>query len=128
MSLHPNPGTSLKSFADVQNLLNQVLTQNDQIDGVASSPHQSFWTTLSYDDFVNGNVPNVTDPATGKPLPILVKGDSAHSNLILALEGQGPLFDPRAGTIGQMPANGPPMFTKEQIASIAAWIDAGCRQ
>jgi hypothetical protein len=117
---------ALKSFAELQKLLNQVLTQNGQIRGVASAPHKSFWTTLSYNDFVTGNVPSVKDPATGVPLPILVKGDSRHSNLILALRGEGPLFDPHAGTIGQMPANGPPMFTKEQIAAIAGWIDAGC--
>ena len=49
----------------------------------------------------------------GQPVPILVKGDSAHSNLILALRGQGPLFDPTNGSIGQMPANGPPMFTDD---------------
>ena len=116
----------LKSFADVQRLLRQILTENGQIRGVASAPHKSFWTTLSYHDFVTGNVPNVSDPATGRPLPILVKGDSAHSNLILSLQGRGPLFDSDTGTIGPMPANGPPMFTDAQIALIAAWIDAGC--
>lgn len=118
--------TPLNSFAEVQNFITQVLTQNGEASGVATSPHGSFWTTLSYQDFVTGNVPHVTDPNSGQPIPILVKGDSAHSNLILSLQGKGPLFDPVVGSIGQMPANGPPMFTDQQIASIAAWIDAGC--
>ena len=58
-------------------------------------------------------------------MPILVKGDSAGSNLILALRGQGPLFNPDDGPFGQMPADGPPFFTEEQIKEIADWIDAG---
>jgi hypothetical protein len=73
---------------------------------------------------VNGDVPGVTEPETGKAIPILVKGNSAQSNLILALQGSGPLFS--ASAFGRMPANGPPYFSPDQIASIAAWIDAEC--
>jgi len=36
------------------------------------------------------------------------------------------LFDPATGAFGQMPANGPPMFTPGQIKAIADWVDAGC--
>jgi hypothetical protein len=93
---------------------------------VAGAPHKAFWATMPYDDFVNGAVPGVQDPNTGGPLPILVKGNSAKSNLILSLQGNGPLFDPNTGAFGQMPANGPPMFTGDQIQQIADWIDAGC--
>ena len=119
--------TPLNSFADVQNFFNKVLTDNGEIGGVPASPHNAFWKTLNYQQFVTGNVPgNVTDDA-GQPIPILVKGNSAVSNLILALQGKGPLFGPQ-GSIGQMPANGPPMFTDDQIKSIANWIDAGCPQ
>jgi hypothetical protein len=119
--------TPLNSFADVQQFITQVLTQNDEQGAVGFSPHKAFWIQLTFDQFVNGNVPHVNDPDTGQPLPILVKGNSAQSNLILALAGTGPLFGPN-GSIGQMPANGPPFFTADQIASIAAWIDAGCPQ
>lgn len=124
----PNAVTTLSSFAEVQAFITQVLTQNGELGGVGGSQHGSFWTSLSYNDFVTGNVPNVTDPNTGQPVPILVKGNSATSNIILALQGVGPLFDPNNGSFGQMPANGPPMFTADQIASIAGWIDAGCPQ
>jgi hypothetical protein len=61
-------------------------------------------------------------------VPILIKGKSAQSNLILSLRGMGPMFDPNIGSFGQMPANGPPMFTADQIQHITDWIDAGCPQ
>jgi hypothetical protein len=117
--------TPLNSFADIQNFIDGVLAQNGEQGGVPHSPHKAFWRTLNYDQFLTGNVPGVTDPNTGQPMPILVKGKSAESNLILSLQGQGPIFGPD-GPIGQMPANGPPFFTADQIASIAAWIDNGC--
>jgi hypothetical protein len=118
--------TQLDSFAAVQQFIDQVLTENNERGGVGFSPHKAFWRSLTYDQLVNGNVPGVTEPKTGQPIPILVKGDSAQSNLILALQGSGPLFSP--DEFGQMPANGPPFFSADQIASIAAWIDAGCPQ
>jgi len=119
--------TPLNSFADVQNFITQVLTDNNEQGAIGFSPHRAFWANLTYDQFVNGNVPRVTDPSTGNPLPILVIGNSAQSNIILALSGTGPLFG-ADGSIGQMPSNGPPFFTADQVASIAAWIDAGCPQ
>jgi hypothetical protein len=115
----------LKSFADVQRFISQVLSENGQQGGLQSSPHQDFWATLTYDQFVNGNVPGVTDPNTGQPMPILVKGKSAQSNLILSLQGVGAIFG-ADGAMGQMPANGPPFFTPEQVNAIAIWIDSGC--
>jgi hypothetical protein len=118
--------TPLNSYADVQQFITQVLTQNGDMGIVGGSPHRAFWTTLTYDQFVNGNVPNVLDPNSGQPLPILVKGHSAQSNLINALLGQGPIFGP-GGSIVQMPENGTP-FSPDQIASIAAWIDNGCHE
>jgi hypothetical protein len=118
--------TPLNSFTAVQQFINQVLSQNKEQGGVQVSPHKAFWNTLTYDQFVNGNVPGVSDPNTGNPVSILVKGNSAQSNLILALQGSGPMFGP--GAFGQMPANGPPFFSADQINSIAAWIDQGCPQ
>lgn len=120
--------THLNTFADVQQFITNVLSNNGENGDVPASPHKAFWSTLTYAQFVTGNVPGVTDPNTGAPIPILVKGSSAASNLILSLQGSGPLFDPNTGSIGQMPANGPPMFTADQIQSIANWIDAGCPQ
>jgi hypothetical protein len=114
---------ALKSFAEVQNIITRVLTENGEIGGVSNSPHGAFWTKLTYTQFTTGNVPGVNPPT-----PILVIGDSAKSNIILSLQGIGPLFDPNTGRFGQMPANGPPFFTLAQIAEIAGWIDSGCPQ
>jgi outer membrane protein assembly factor BamB len=119
----PHPG--LTSFAEVQQLIVSTLKANNE--PFNQAPHKDFWSTLTYDQFVTGNVPNVLDPNTQKPMPILVKGNSAKSNIILALRGaSGTLFDQNTGAIGQMPANGPPFFTAAQINAIAGWIDAGC--
>jgi hypothetical protein len=115
---------TITSYAQLQQYLTQILTSNistktgntEQADSQNRAPHGAFWSTLAYNDFVNGNVPNVG-------VPILIKSNSAGSNLILALRGQAP-FD--GSTFPRMPADGPPFLTDAQIAPIAAWIDAGC--
>jgi hypothetical protein len=111
---------ALTSFAQVQAFITQVLTQNGEDGGVSSSPHGAFWSNLTYDQFKTGTVPGVNPP-----VPILVVGDSKNSNIIQALQGVGPLFGPD-GQYGQMPGNGPPFFTSEQIKEIADWIDNSC--
>jgi hypothetical protein len=118
----------LTNYKQVQDFITTILTQHNQMNGAKKSPHKDFWNSLSYNDFVNGSIPGVEDPDTGAPVPILIKGNSADSNLILSLRGMGPLFDPDSGAFGQMPANGPPMFTAAQIKELADWIDAGCPQ
>src|SRR5271163_1640257 len=102
-------GTSpmaLTSFADVQAFFNNFIAANNiQIGGAR---HHAFWNT-TYDNFVHRNVPNVTDPNNNNPIPVLIKGDGAHSNIIYAISGTpGTLWDPNnpAG-FGQMPAGGP---------------------
>jgi hypothetical protein len=114
---------AITSFAQLKAFIDNVLLRNGESGGVGHSPHRAFWDDLTYDQFVNGNTPNV-DP----PVKILVAGNSAQSNIIMALRGSGPLFDPNTGAYGQMPANGPPYFTNEQVDEIAAWIDNGCPQ
>ena len=117
--------TKLNHYPEVQSFIAAILKANSE--SAANAPHKDFWSTLSYDQFVNGNVPGVPDPTTGKPMPILVSGNSAASNIIMALRGtKGTVFDPASGAFGQMPADGPPMFTDDQIQSIANWIDANC--
>ncbi len=118
------PSGGITSYAQLQQYLTQILTSNissqtgntEEADSENQSPHGAFWNTLSYSDFVTGNVPNVG-------IPILIKSNSAKSNIILALRGQAP-FD--GAEFPQMPADGPPYLTEQQIAPIAAWIDAGC--
>ena len=117
---------ALTSFADVQAFFNNFIAANN-ID-IGGAPHGAFWNT-SYDNFVNGNVPNVLDPNTNLPIPILKKGDGAHSNIVYAISGApGTLWDPNnpAG-FGQMPAGGP-YFSTAQIQDLSDWITAGCPQ
>jgi hypothetical protein len=117
--------TTLHSYAEFQAYIDAILDANGQLP--VGGPHRRFWGTMTYDEFVSGDVPHVSDPATGGPMKILTVGDSKSSIFVQALAGTpGTPFDPETGDFGQMPANGPPYFTDEQIAPIAAWIDAGC--
>ena len=116
--------TPLNSFADVQRFMTQVITDDNEGLMLQNSPHKAFWNTLTFDQFVNGNIPHVRNPDTGDPIPILVKGKSDQSNIIMALSGTGPIFGPD-GPVGRMPPAGT-KFTADQITSIANWIDAGC--
>jgi len=106
-----------------------ILKQNNEAGGVPSAPHKNFWDTLSYKDFTTGNVPGVTS-GPNPPYPILVVGNGANSNFVLALQGIGPLFDNNTGAFGQMPANANPpampYFTSDQIQPIIDWINNGC--
>jgi hypothetical protein len=115
--------TPLNSFLDVQNFINGILAQNHNTGMPAGSPHKAFWSTMNYDEFVHGNLPNTTDD-NGNPIPILMVGNSAASNIILALSGTGPLFGP--DDVGIMPPNPGIAFTADQVKSIANWIDAKC--
>lgn len=107
-----------------------ILTQNNESSGVAGAPHLNFWDTLTRDQFVNGTVPGVTW-GPSPPYPIVDLNNPLNSNLVLALQGQGPLFNNTNGPFGQMPANanpsqGMPYFTSDQIQPIIDWITAGC--
>ena len=117
--------TDLTNFAQVQEFFNQFIQQNSITVG---KPHLEFWN-LDYTAFVTGNVPNVVDPTNKNPIPILKKGDGAHSNIVYALCGTAnTLWDPNNATgFGQMPPGGP-YFTAEQIRQLIGWIDAGCPQ
>jgi len=118
-------GTGLTLRAYITN----ILKQNKLADGVASAPHLNFWDTLSYREFTTGNVPGV-DSGPKPPYKILVVGDGANSNIVMALQGKGPLFDKDTGAIGRMPANANPpempFFTDAQIQPIIDWINKGC--
>jgi hypothetical protein len=124
---------TLKSYAQVQAYLINVFTNdktpgsNAEVDAATGAPHKAFWATMSYQQFVTGTVPGVHDPTTHQPIPILIKGNSNASNIIMALRGtKNSPFDPDSGTFGQMPADGAAFLTVDQIAPFAARIDAGC--
>jgi hypothetical protein len=109
--------------------INGILKQNKLADGVANAPHQNFWDKLNYKEFTTGNVPGV-DAGPKPPYRILVVGDAANSNLVMALQGKGPLFNKDNGEFGRMPANaeppGMPYFTDAQIQPIIDWINRRC--
>ena len=133
---------ALTNFAQVQMWFNQFINNN----GIAiGPPHQDFWN-LGYDAFVNGPVPGVTDPTKQPPntvpIPILIKGDGARSNIVYALSGtQGTLWDNNPSTnpagrngFSQMPYGGPymalpgqtPQPGQPEIQDLIDWINAGC--
>ena len=83
--------------------------------------HGAFWRGLTRDQFVGTKV-------FGKEL--VVVGDGAASNLVLALKGQSPfgadLPDPPPGaSINRMPSGRDPV-PDELITFIERWIDDGC--
>jgi hypothetical protein len=113
---------ALTSFAAVQQLLNDFV-KNNHIN-LTGAVHAAFWNTLSYSDFINGSVPNVQDPNTGNPVPILNKingkYDGPSSNLVTVLAGTNASFP-------QMPKGGP-YLSSDQIQDISDWISAQCPQ
>lgn len=109
---------AINSFDDVKTFMNQILNANNEASGVPRAPHKDFWSTLTYTQFTQGNVPNVTDD-NENPARILIPRNSAGSTIIQVLNGTSTVWD-------QMPANGPPFFTPAQIKELADWIDAGC--
>jgi hypothetical protein len=123
------PPPTLNSYADVQQYLsNLVATLGSNIGG---APHGAFWKTLTYKQFTTGNVPGgklVNQPPGDPPNPdgtwtILVVGKAPDSNIIKALQGVAP-FD--GSIFQQMPADGPPFASKDQIQPLADWINRNC--
>jgi len=83
--------------------------------------HGAFWRGATRDQFV-------TTTVFGRDL--LIVGDGAASNLVLALKGQSPfgadLPDPPGGaSLNRMPSGRAPV-PAESIAFIEQWIDDGC--
>ncbi len=125
---------AINSYAEFQAYLTGILTTNkgpsgssEEADATKNAPHSNFWNTLTYDQFTTGPVPNVNDPNTGDPMPIMEKNNADNSNIIMALRGTpGSLFDPNnPNGFGRMPADGGPFLTDDQIQPIADWINAG---
>ena len=110
---------TFNNYADVQAGLQAFVNQAGvNIDGAS---HGRFWQTMSYTDFITGDIPDVP----GGPWPILVVGQSANSNIIQILQGTGNA----AQQFGQMPRPRPPYDPEQSvlITALAAWIDGGCK-
>lgn len=116
---------TINSYAELQQYLDNFLQTNNETP--VGPPHKAFWDTMLYKDFISGNVPGINPP-----VKILVVGNGLGSNLVQALMGVGPLFDPNSGKYGQMPANGPPYFQDAGptpgplVQPIIDWINNGC--
>ena len=106
----------MSGFSQVQQILDTAVGGPTAVVG---GPHGAFWRGKTRDQFVVLQVVG---------LPIVTLGDSAGSNMVKALRGQAP-FGQDIGTPGatfpRMPADLDPV-PDDQIAIIAAWIDAGC--
>jgi hypothetical protein len=119
----PVDDSPIRSYQDVQKLLDDFVADNNV--PIFFSPHGAFWRNMTRAQFIEGNIPNVSDPLTSKPLKILVVGNAEQSNLIMSLRGApDTIFDPDTGSIGRMPPSGPFMPTND-IERLANWINAG---
>jgi len=122
--LQAKDAPALKSYTDVQALLNDFMKRNNG--PIEFAPHGAYWNEMSYKQFIEGNVPEVSDPATGKPLKVLIVRNARESNIIMALRGtKGSIFDRETGSIGRMPPTGL-FMSDEEINRLADWIDRGC--
>lgn len=110
---------TFNNYADVQAGLTAFVNQAGV--NISGAPHGAFWEGMTYNEFITGNIPNVS---SGGPWKILVCGDSKNSNIIQILQGVGKAKQ----RFGQMPRPRPP-YDPEQadtITALAAWIDAKC--
>jgi hypothetical protein len=116
--------TPINTYADVIKLLSDFDAQRTPPVDIEVSPHGDFWSALSEQQFLTGNVPGATDDA-GNPIRICIPGNGADSPLVQALRGTpGSIFDPETGSIGRMPADGGPFMDDACIQAIADWISA----
>lgn len=105
------------SFQRVIDILDQSIGGPD----VGIGAHRAFWRGLTRDEFVARKVFGNT---------LVVVGDGAASNLVLALKGEAPfgsdLPDPPEGAdFRRMPAGRPPV-PADSITFIEQWISDGC--
>jgi hypothetical protein len=104
--------TTINSYDELKNFLNQILKDNGQYDDTEGAVHHAFWNSMTYVEFTTGKVPRVG-------ARILIPGDPDDSNLIQVLKGTSDKYP-------QMPADGPPYFTGDQVDSVYDWIKRNC--
>ncbi len=122
---------TINNYTDLQNVLS-ALVANNQLQ-IGQAPHGAFWDGLSYEDFITGNVPHITNPvAPHGPYKYVEPGNAANSTIFQALSGAtGTVFDPSFGDFGQMPQpsapyDSTPPLQSDIIAALEVWINNGC--
>lgn len=105
----------MTGFSDIVTLLDTLVV------GRTVRKHGPFWRGKTRDDFVALSV-------FGKPVVDLA--NAAQSNIVLALNGETPFGAdlpgaPESSVFSRMPSGGP-AAPPEVIATIEAWIAAGC--
>lgn len=143
------PTTPLKSFADVQNLLDALVATGQPTIPIGSAPHGQFWRTniltgqpMTWEEFTTGVLPlkspyssEYQNPAGDTKSPtIVVVGDAASSPIINMLSAAGPYWDAVGNNAGQMPQDSPPYdpnppYDPPQalvIQLLTDWINNGC--
>jgi hypothetical protein len=131
------PTTPLKSFADVQNLLNAFLKSAGF--PIGGAPHQTFWQTnvltgdpMTYEEFTTGKLPLPPPYDSNYQYPVILNvGDAASSPIINMLNGSGPYWDAVGNIAGQMPQDNPPYNAADPpqtlvIQLLTDWINAKC--
>ncbi len=148
------PANPLKTFADVQDLLDAFLASANTISPgtapIANAPHGQFWRTnintganMTWEDFTTGVLPLNSQWAATMQWPagdanspkILCVGHPDKSVIISMLSATGDYYNngPGAANAGQMPQDSPPYDTPPQnplqslvIQLLSDWIKNGC--
>lgn len=105
---------AINSYSDFTNYIDNILINNST--SIGGAPHGAFWDSMTEQQFLTGNVPGI--PANVR---ICIPGNGKGSNIVQALQGVG-MFT--GNPYPQMPADGSPFFTAEQIQPIIDWIDS----
>lgn len=104
----------MKRFLKVKQILDEAVENQD------IGAHGAFWRPLNLEAFKAKRV-------FGRQL--VIPGNGAQSNLVLALRGQAP-FGSDIGTADaiypRMPAGGFPPVPDDRIVFIEKWINDGC--
>jgi hypothetical protein len=148
------PTTPLKTFADVQNLLDAFINSANAITPntipIGNAPHDKFWRTniltgqpMTWEAFTTGVLPLNAQYATAMQWPtgdansplIVVVGKPDQSPIINMLSASGDYYvnGPGGSVAGQMPQDSPPYEAPPQdppqslvIQLLSDWIKNGC--
>ena len=52
--------SSIQSYAAFQSYMNNLISSYGT--SISGAPHKAFWETYTYEQFISGNVPNVSPP------------------------------------------------------------------